>query len=136
MRYSEIDSILLKGAAEEDGAAPDGEQDVRPCYLRKRSAQHLREELLFHLEWVGKESGILVLGDIAEGGTPKTPKPPKNSPKIPQKQPQKPPETAPKQPLIQGILLLGDIAEGGTPKIPKSPKNCPKTPRNSPKMSP
>ncbi|XP_077643834.1 transportin-2 [Lonchura striata] len=70
MRYSEIDSILLKGAAEEDGAAPDGEQDVRPCYLRKRSAQRLREELLFHLEWVGKESGILVLGDIAKGVHP------------------------------------------------------------------
>ncbi|KAJ3604764.1 hypothetical protein NHX12_026816 [Muraenolepis orangiensis] len=96
MKYSEIDIILLKGDTEEDEAIPDNEQDIRPRFHRSRTVaqQHeggkcsaaaldvlanvfrddllahllpLLKELLFHPEWVIKESGILVLGAIAEG---------------------------------------------------------------------
>ncbi|PKU38986.1 transportihypothetical protein [Limosa lapponica baueri] len=97
MKYSEIDIILLKGDVEEDEAIPDSEQDIRPRFHRSRTVaqQHeedgkcsaaaldvlanvfrdellphilpLLKELLFHPEWVVKESGILVLGAIAEG---------------------------------------------------------------------
>ncbi|CAB1318827.1 unnamed protein product, partial [Coregonus sp. 'balchen'] len=83
MKYSEIDIILLKGDVEEDDdeAIPDNEQDIRPRFHRSRTVaqQHegdhdlllpilpLLKELLFHPEWVIKESGILVLGAIAEG---------------------------------------------------------------------
>ncbi|KAG7273729.1 hypothetical protein CRUP_001809 [Coryphaenoides rupestris] len=49
------------GDIEEDEAVPDNEQDIRPRFHRSRT------ELLFHPEWVIKESGILVLGAIAEG---------------------------------------------------------------------
>ncbi|KAJ4926379.1 hypothetical protein JOQ06_008553 [Pogonophryne albipinna] len=87
MKYSEIDIILLKGDTEEDEAIPDNEQDIRPRFHRSRKCSAaaldvlanvfredllqpilpLLKELLFHPEWVVKESGILVLGAIAEG---------------------------------------------------------------------
>ncbi|KAK1885679.1 Transportin-2 [Dissostichus eleginoides] len=87
MKYSEIDIILLKGDVEEDEAVPDSEQDIKPRFHKSRKcsaaaldvlANVFREELLphllpllkgllFHPDWVIKESGILVLGAIAEG---------------------------------------------------------------------
>lgn len=48
--------------------------DVLANVFREELLPHLLpllKELLFHLEWVVKESGILVLGAIAEGGHPK-----------------------------------------------------------------
>ncbi|XP_010220588.1 PREDICTED: transportin-1-like, partial [Tinamus guttatus] len=62
MKYSEIDIILLKCSA--------AALDVLANVFREELLPHLLlllKELLFHPEWVVKESGILVLGAIAEG---------------------------------------------------------------------
>ncbi|KAJ8345845.1 hypothetical protein SKAU_G00300380 [Synaphobranchus kaupii] len=93
MKYSEIDIILLKGDVEEDEAEgedidedeDDDDDTLSDWNLRKCSAAALdvlanvfRDDLLphllpllkgllFHPDWVIKESGILVLGAIAEG---------------------------------------------------------------------
>ncbi|KAJ8283450.1 hypothetical protein COCON_G00023000 [Conger conger] len=93
MKYSEIDIILLKGDVEEDETVTVFSICAGHCLhdrlsdwnLRKCSAAALdvlanvfRDELLphllpllkgllFHPDWVVKESGILVLGAIAEG---------------------------------------------------------------------
>ncbi|KAJ3600654.1 hypothetical protein NHX12_031632 [Muraenolepis orangiensis] len=75
MKYSEIDIILLKGDVEEDEAVPDRKcsaaaLDVLANVFRDDLLPHLLpllKSLLFHPDWVIKESGILVLGAIAEG---------------------------------------------------------------------
>ncbi|CAB1344321.1 unnamed protein product [Coregonus sp. 'balchen'] len=87
MKYSEIDIILLKGdIEEEDDTVPDSEQDIKPRFHKSRTVtlQHEGGEgeegeddededddddtlSDWNLHWVVKESGILVLGAIAEG---------------------------------------------------------------------
>lgn len=70
--------------------------DVLANVFREELLPHLLpllKELLFHLEWVVKESGILVLGAIAEGGHGGTPKQPQTCPGDP-----KQPQTHPRDP--------------------------------------
>ncbi|KAG7268197.1 hypothetical protein CRUP_029812, partial [Coryphaenoides rupestris] len=70
MKYSEIDIILLKGDVEEDEACSAAALDVLANVFRDELLPHLLpllKGLLFHPDWVIKESGILVLGAIAEG---------------------------------------------------------------------
>ncbi|KAI1240012.1 Transportin-1, partial [Lamprotornis superbus] len=76
MKYSEIDIILLKVSISFFysvgilGKCSAAALDVLANVFRDELLPHilpLLKELLFHPEWVVKESGILVLGAIAEG---------------------------------------------------------------------
>ncbi|KAJ8309625.1 hypothetical protein KUTeg_012832 [Tegillarca granosa] len=85
MKYSEIDIILLKGDVEEDEMIPDKESDIKPRFHKSRTHSQKHQDADgdgevsddgfddddslsdWNLNWEIKESGILVLGAIAEG---------------------------------------------------------------------